>query len=102
MGSLVDSKKLEPMTPPQSMKPVKTRQTQARKEVALFEAASGGTKTSAAKAAGVNRRTLYQWFYTDLVFHRDFDAAWTIGNLHLAGVVYTGFLAPLNFLRPWG
>jgi hypothetical protein len=56
----------------------KARQTSTRKEIAIAQAAAGGTKTAAARAAGVNRKTLFRWLDADLDFLIAFDASRTV------------------------
>jgi hypothetical protein len=48
-------------------------------QIAISKAAAGGTKTAAAAAAGVDRKTLYRWRDADLDFLMEFDAAWRQG-----------------------
>ncbi|MFT6180791.1 MAG: hypothetical protein ACJA16_000139 [Akkermansiaceae bacterium] len=56
------------------------RQPQARKEIAIGKTATGKTKTAAARAAGINRRSIRRWVKVDLNSAIDFDAGWTAGK----------------------
>jgi transposase-like protein len=51
-----------------------------RKQKALIAILSGATKSGAARAAGIDRKTLYRWLDADLDFLMEFDAAWTRGE----------------------
>ena len=55
-----------------------TRET--RKQKALAAIISGSTKSGAARAAGIDRKTLYRWLDADLDFLMDLHAAWTQGE----------------------
>ena len=55
-----------------------TRET--RKQKALAAILSGSTKKDAARAAGIDRKTLYRGLDADLDFLMEFDAAWTRGE----------------------
>jgi transposase-like protein len=47
-----------------------------KKELAITAIANGATKSGAARAAGIDRKTLYRWLDADLDFLMEFDAAW--------------------------
>jgi len=51
-----------------------------QQEIAIAKAATGETKTAAASAAGINRKTLYRWLKEDIDFLIAFDAGWTAGK----------------------
>jgi hypothetical protein len=49
------------------------------KQKALAAITSGATKSGAARAAGIDRKTLYRWLDADLDFLMEFDIAWAAG-----------------------
>lgn len=68
------------------------------KQKALAAITSGATKKSAARAAGIDRKTLYRWLDADLDFLMEFDAAWTAGKQKRTYLLWLNH--PFRGLRP--
>ncbi|MCX8237560.1 MAG: helix-turn-helix domain-containing protein [Akkermansiaceae bacterium] len=49
------------------------------KQVVIAHIAAGDNKVQAARAAGVNRRTISRWLCGDIYFAMDLDEAWDKG-----------------------
>ena len=64
----------------------------------ITEVILGANKSAAARAVGINRRTLYRWLDADLDFLMEFDAAWTQGEKRRSYLCWLNH--PFRGLRP--
>ena len=75
-----------------------TTKRDRQQEITIAKAATGETKTAAAGAAGINRKTLWRWLKEDIDFLIAFDAAWQQGTKQRE---YRAWLShPFQGLRP--